>query len=759
MDTSGTISTAAGHCDLNTENACAPGYSGDGGEATSAKLSEPFSIAVDGRGNLYIADYGISVIRKVNTDGIISTVAGHCNAAGAGGICISGSGFGGDGGEATKAELSGPIGVAVDGSGNIFIADSGNSVIRKVATSGIITTVAGHCVAISSAGNCTGSYYSGDGGPATSAELGGPQGVALDSSGNLFIADYGNSLIRVVNHSGIIQRFAGQCAFLGSWGGCDSIGYSGDGGSALLAELNAPTSVAPDNGGNLYIADFDNYVIRKVNSSDVISTIAGQCDINPQGYCEGLGYEGDGETATNAKLSYPSGVALDGNGNLYIADSGNSVIRKVTYSSQTVATPVFSVAGGTYASAQTVAIADATAGATIYYTTNGAAPTTSSTKYTSPITITSTETLKAIGVLTVDTDSAVATATYTIVPVAATPVFSPVGGTYTKAQTVTISDATGGATIYYTTNGTAPTSTSTKYTGAINVALTETLEAIAVATGDANSAVAKATYTITPPAATPAFSVAAGTYTSAQTVTVADATVGATVYYTTNGTTPTSASTKYTGPISVGTSETLEALAVAPGYSNSAVAKVSYTINLTAATPAFSVPAGTYESVQSVSISSATPGATIYYTTNGTAPTSASTKYTGPISVASSESLEAIAVETGYTNSAAATAAYTIVGSPTALASGATALTATSATLNGIVNTEGIVGSYQFDNGTSATALTSTTTSVTLPASSQNVAAATTLTGLTTNTTYYFKVVVTTAGGTASGTVLSFKTP
>ena len=162
---------------------------------------------------------------------------------------------------------------------------------------------------------------------------------------------------------------------------------------------------------------------------------------------------------------------------------------------------------------------------------------------------------------------------------AATPAFSVAAGMYTSAQTVTISDATPGATIYYTTNGTTPTTGSPVYSGPITVSSSETLEAIAKASGYSNSAVASAVYTITPPAATPAFSPAAGTYASAQTVTISDATVGATIYFTTNGTAPSTSSTKYTGPIAVSTSETIEAIATAGGYTPSAVALATYTIN------------------------------------------------------------------------------------------------------------------------------------------------------------------------------------
>jgi hypothetical protein len=169
--------------------------------------------------------------------------------------------------------------------------------------------------------------------------------------------------------------------------------------------------------------------------------------------------------------------------------------------------------------------------------------------------------------------------------VAASPIFNPAGGTYNSAQTVTLSDATSGATIYYTTNGNTPTTSSTKYSGAITVASSETIQAIAVASGYTNSAVSSATYTITIGASqadTPSFSPAGGTYSSAQTVTISDATSGATIYYTTNGTTPTASSTKYTGAITVASSETIQAIAVASGYTNSAVASATYTISLTA---------------------------------------------------------------------------------------------------------------------------------------------------------------------------------
>jgi hypothetical protein len=201
-----------------------------------------------------------------------------------------------------------------------------------------------------------------------------------------------------------------------------------------------------------------------------------------------------------------------------------------------------------------------------------------------------------------------------------TPTFSLTAGTYISAQTVTISDATAGATIYYTTDGTTPTTSSTVYSGSITVSSTETIEAMATASGYTQSAVANATYTIAPQAATPTFSLAAGTYTAAQTVTIGDATTGVTIYYTTDGTTPTSQSTLYSGAISVSANETIQAIAVAAGYTNSAVASAAFIINLPP--PSFTV-SGTAITV--------TPGATTGNTSTITV--SSTGGFTGTVSL------------------------------------------------------------------------------------------------------------------------------
>jgi hypothetical protein len=245
---------------------------------------------------------------------------------------------------------------------------------------------------------------------------------------------------------------------------------------------------------------------------------------------------------------------------------------------------------------------------------------------------------------------------------AATPAFSVSPGIYTSIQTVSFYDSTPGASIYYTTDGTMPTTSSTLYNGPITVASTETIEAFATAGGYTPSAVAIGVYTIIlPPAPAPSFLPAAGTYTSLQMVSLSDAIAGVTIYYTTNGSTPTPGSAVYSGPITVGSSTTLQAIATGNGYSASAIASAAYVLNLpAAAAPSFSPAAGTYPSTQTVSISDATDGATIYYTTNGSTPTPGSAVYTGPITVSSSQTLQAIATANGFSASGIASAAYII---------------------------------------------------------------------------------------------------
>ena len=316
------------------------GAGGDGGPAVSAQLSAPRGLAVDQAGNLFIADTANNKIRMITPAGIISTVAGN-------GV----AGFSGDGGPAASAQLNSPVAVAVDGSGNIFISDRFNNRIRVVNSAGIITTMAG-----STAG------FSGDGGPAASAQLANPLGVAVDHSGSLFITDGGNNRIRVVNTAGIISSFAGN----------GTAGFSGDGGPAASAQLTSPVDVTVDGSGNVFIADRGNYRIRQVDPAGVITSVAGRIDdggpaafaqlyypntvavdaagnvfiadtdihrirkINTTGVITTVagngsgGFSGDGGPATSAQLYFPAAIAVDAAGNLFIADTRNGRVRKVT---------------------------------------------------------------------------------------------------------------------------------------------------------------------------------------------------------------------------------------------------------------------------------------------------------------------------------------------------------------------------------------------------------------------------------------------
>lgn len=266
------------------------GFSGDGGPATSASLSNPAGLAVDVAGNIYISDRANQRVRKIASDGTISTFAGNGR-----------FGFSGDNGPATSAMLSGPDGLAFDGQGNLYIVEAGGHRIRKVAPDGTITTVAG-----------TGQPgFSGDGGPATAAMLNTPRRIAADGSGNLYVVDAVNQRVRKIGTDGVITTFAGT----------GKSGPLNDGGPASNAALFFVSDVAVDAAGNVLILTSSPPSVRQVTPDGIIQTIVGS----------GLfGFAGDGGPALKARFSFPGGFALGSDGSLYIADSSNRRIRKVT---------------------------------------------------------------------------------------------------------------------------------------------------------------------------------------------------------------------------------------------------------------------------------------------------------------------------------------------------------------------------------------------------------------------------------------------
>ncbi|MBU6402749.1 MAG: SMP-30/gluconolactonase/LRE family protein, partial [Verrucomicrobia bacterium] len=284
VDTNGVIFTVAGG---------GPSYLGDGYLATHAKLFNPGGIALDAAGNLYFADPADNRIRKVDTNGIISTVAGNGNPT-----------YAGDGKSATKASLNRPANVTMDSVGNLFVADTGNNRIRRIDLNGIITTVAG-----SGAWSMRGALLA-DGTTATNAGLFRPQGVKVDAAGELFIADTWHQRVRKVDRQGVIRTVAGN----------GNYGFSGDGKAATNASLNRPSNVAWNAAGDLFIADTYNNRIRKVDSNGIITTVVGRGSPD---------YSGDGKAATNAGLAQPNDVAWDAAGNLLIADTGHHRVRKV----------------------------------------------------------------------------------------------------------------------------------------------------------------------------------------------------------------------------------------------------------------------------------------------------------------------------------------------------------------------------------------------------------------------------------------------
>ena len=259
------------------------------GKATQTEISLVDGITLDKKGNMYIAMREHNIISRIDTKGMMTRYAGSGE-----------SGFSGDGGPAIKANFKTPAGLAFDPQGNLYIADRENHRVRKLDTSGNISTFAG----IGKAG------FSGDGGPAVRAKLNLPSGLATDEKGNLFISDRSNDRIRVVNKKGVIRTYAGS----------GIAGFQGDAGPVLKAQLDKPFGIALDEAENLYIADRNNNRVRKVSPEGIITTVAGD---------GGFFFMGDNGPAYGASIAGPTGVAVDKKGNIYIADRNNNRIRLV----------------------------------------------------------------------------------------------------------------------------------------------------------------------------------------------------------------------------------------------------------------------------------------------------------------------------------------------------------------------------------------------------------------------------------------------
>ena len=325
-----------------------------------------------------------------------------------------------------------------------------------------------------------------------------------------------------------------------------------------------------------------------------------------------------------------------------------------------VALPVFTPAGKLFSTTETVTISCSTEGSSIYYTNDGTTPTTTSTLYTSPIALTSTTTLKAMAVKSEMDNSSIATSVYTKTDQVASPSITPAGGVLATSQQVTLSCTTTGAAIYYTTDGSTPTATSTVYTGAFMITEPVTIKAIALKAGMVDSSISQAIFTASNTVATPVISPTGGSFSGSTTVTISCSTTGATIHYTLDGTTPTASSDTYVSPINVISDTTVKAIAVKNTMDTSAIAEVSYILRRSVARPNMNPSGNTYFTPQTVTITCSTADAIIRYTTDGTTPTASSLLYENAIFVDNSQTLKAIAMKTGLDTSDTASNTYVL---------------------------------------------------------------------------------------------------
>jgi trimeric autotransporter adhesin len=650
----------AGNSQCSRSNPVTPG------PAIDAPVCAAVAAVTDSKGNEYIVDQDYNTVYKVDTAGNLSVFAGVPT--------IGNGSYGGDNGPAASANLNVPIDVVVDSADNVYISDYSNERIRKVdAATGVITTFAGN-----------GQLGFFNGGTLTTAYLGGPQGMTFDPSGNLYVSNGFGMLVIKIATSGSVSLFAGEQVDSGSTAGEGIAGYTGDGGKAIDATLSDPQGLASDAQGNIYIADTNNYVIRKVDTSGTITTVAGN---------HTQGNTGDGGSALSAEIN-AVGVSTDLAGELYITGGNGSgnLVRKVDTSGNI----------STYAGGGNGGVGGPATGAQL------SAPYFARVDLNGDLIVPSGEEVVAggpHGILQFGSQNVLTTSPAMTVALRNPGDSALTFGDTPYTVTGNFAVAAGGSCNF--TAGIASGESCTMnvtFTPQTTGPLTGTISFSTNAPNTPNLVRLYGTGAQTGVAATPVISPATGTYITNQTVTIADSTPGATIYYTTDGSTPSAQSTPYTAPFLVSrTGTNVQAIAAATGYTNSAIALATYTLQ--AVTPVLNPPGGTYSGSQSVAITTTTAGAAIYYTTNGNAPTIESTLYSGPIQVTQSgTTIKAIAALSGYENSPAASGTY-ILQAP--------AVTLTPASLNFNNQPEGTTSAAQTvlltNSGTAALAISSIT--------------------------------------------------
>jgi hypothetical protein len=580
-----------------------------------------YGVAVDGSGNVYVADDFAVYLETLQTDGtyLQSPI---------------GSGW------------QTPFGIALDGSGDLYVGDStifeetpaGGSYTQSTVASNVSYYGGTPSVAVDLAGDVyavTGGlyyYYIGlgcsqnflgptpvleetpqSGGGYLQTTFGGftdPNVVALDGSGNLYVVDTWDICS---------QNYGELYEYQQNFTKPPSLAF----GSVLVGQASRTQTVTLSNSGDMPMTFSQ---IAYPTDFPEASGVAGDCSVSapvpPGGTCT-LTILFKPITGTGGSLSVPFSEQVTFTTNSLVSPQQQTIPVSGTEIVPTTAAPGFVQPGGVYPAALSVSLSDATTGATIYYTTDGSQPTTSSAVFTTAIPVPATLTVAAIATYPGYFTSPTARSTYLIQQQAAAPVFNPPAGSYPNPQLIAIADSSPGTAIYYTLDGTAPTTSSTKYTAPISIRNSRTITAMSVGL-PAYTASPAVVAAINLTAATPVLNPPGGSFTSPTNVTMTTGTVAASIWYTTNGSTPSIHSTKYTGPVAVGSTETVKAIAIATGYTSGPVESQTYTFLSPAPTPAptptFSPIAGSYNNTQTVTLMDAASGASYYYTLNGETP-------------------------------------------------------------------------------------------------------------------------------------------